>query len=418
MHLQPLKEQKSMSRYEVLDCLRGLAVLMVLLAHWSGIGSNTAATSALLHFSVTPENTNANVLSQLLNYWSAFASHFWPLSIHFASGGVLLFFLVSGFVIPMSVEKYSPLSFGIRRAFRLLPTLWVAIFFVLILNLILRKIGYANEQPFSYPQIFANMFLIHDWFWIPHIDLGFWTLVVEVKFYIAMASLVLLAGRITLPAVAGLTAFLLFLSVPFHDFPGSSDYVELLKLSGQSGYYWVFYFYRVLNNSTPYVIYMLIGTVIFLFQQNRIQAGAAFVACFTLFALFATAFLISPTGSGQIYYVSDGLKALIIFSCAIVLDRSSFLAGRLIIFAFIFKFLGKISYSLYLIHGLFGMSVIYAFWVWSGNINISILIGGASVFLITILVNRFVEEPSQAIGSKVAKLASSIPSLSLRKNDI
>ncbi|MCG9096590.1 acyltransferase family protein [Laribacter hongkongensis] len=418
MHHQPIKEQKNMNRNEVLDYLRGLAVFMVLLAHWGTMGSNPPATASLLHLSVLPSSSGQDFISKILTNWTSFASNLWPLNINFASGGVLLFFLVSGFVIPMSVEKYSPLSFGIRRAFRLLPTLWVAIFFVLALNLILRKIGYANEQPFSISQIFANMFLVHDWFWIPHIDLGFWTLVVEVKFYIAMAALVVLSGRITLPAVAGLTAFLLFITVPFHDFQGTSDYVELLKLSDQSGYSWVFYLFRVLNNSTPYVIYMLIGTVIFLFQQNRIQAGTTFVACATLFALFATAFLIGPTGSAQLYYVSDGLKALTIFSCTVIINRSRYLSGRLVIFSFIFKFLGRISYSLYLIHGLFGMSLIYALWMWSGNINISMLIGGAFVFLITTLVNRFVEEPSQSIGSKIAKSVSSSPPPSLSEDSV
>jgi len=390
-------------RNHVLDYLRGIAALMVLLVHWSGIGTNPQGQASVLHLSAAPQETSANVLGWLLSKWSALAHHVWLLDIRFASGGVLIFFLVSGFVIPLSVEKHPPLSFGLRRVFRLLPTLWIAIFLWLILNAVLQQAGYADGQQFGWREILANMFLVHDWYWFPSVDLAFWTLLIEVKFYVAMAAMIVLSGRISLGAIAAMAGFFALLAVPFFDRGGGSDYEYMLTLSGETGYWWVFYFYRVINDASPYVIYMLLGTVLFLWRYERISATQAIIAACMLFAVFATMFLVGPNGVGQTYYVEDGLRALILVSIVLAAEKAGLLNGDLWGLAKIMRGVGAISYPMYLIHSLFGMSVIFALWTWWGNVNLALLVGGGSTLLLIWAVHHWVEEPGQRLGAKLAR---------------
>jgi len=403
------EQQHMPARNYVLDYLRGVAALMVLLAHWSGIGANPKAQASVLHLSVAPQETSGNALGWLLSKWSALAHHVWLLDIRFASGGVLIFFLVSGFVIPLSVEKHTPLSFGLRRMFRLLPTLWVAIALWLILNAVLQGVGYANGQQFSWAEILANMFLIHDWYWLPSIDLAFWTLLVEVKFYIAMAAMIALAGRISLATIAAMAGFFAVLSVPFFDRGGgNSDYAYMLGLSGETGYWWVFYFYRVVNNASPYILYMLLGTILFLWRYERINTTQTIIAAGMLFAVFATTFLIGPNGVGQTYYVEDGLRALLLISMVLAAEKAGLLNGQLWGLARFLRGAGAISYPMYLIHSLFGMSVIFSLWTWWGNINLALVTGGSSTLLLIWAVHRWIEVPGQRLGAKLAGSAHRI----------
>lgn len=387
-------------RETVLDCLRGVAALMVLLVHWGTTGVDPKVETGRLFMSVEPAQTHDNLIGRALDVWDCFTGSIWPLNIQFASGGVLLFFLISGYVIPISVERYSTTSFAIRRTLRLLPTLWAAIAIWLGLNALLQVIGYARGQPFSWQQIIANGFLVHDWLWYPNIDAAFWTLLIEAKFYVLMAVLASFGRRISLGQLACAVGMLAILSVPFFDRPGNSDYEALLKQSNDTGLWWVFFFYRVLNTDAPYIVYMMIGTVIFMWTRGRLLLGQAAVVVGALFAVFATLFLIGPTGFGQLGYVDSGLKALALFVGILALDRAGVLA-RLPWLMLPLRFVGTISYPLYLTHGLIGMSVILAVYTATGSLTLGLACGAGLVFPLAWAINRFVELPGQALGKKI-----------------
>ena len=390
-------------RYIILDHIRGLAVLMVLLFHWSKIFVDPASVANLLHFSRILENTDFGLLSKVSTFILSTSTSYWVFGVRFDSGGVLLFFLVSGFVIPMSLEKGGVVHFALRRVFRLLPTLWTVIFLNLLLYLLLFDIGYITVREYSFFHVIANMFLINDWFWFPSIDIGFWTLLVEVKFYFLIGCLYILTGKTNLLSVGGLATFLFLLSLPFQDFAGVSDYDYLLNFSAQSGYDWVFYFYRVLNDASPFIIYMLIGTVIFLYYQKRVTLGAAIICCAVLYVFFATSFLISPNGTYQIYYVSDGFKILVFFVLMLAVASYECTSGRFYFLSIFLKYFGNISYSLYLVHSFFGMSIIYCIWMLFGSVDLAFVLGSFLVITITIFVNKFIEKPSISAGIWVCK---------------
>ena len=68
----------------------------------------------------------------------------------------------------------------VKRFFRIIPTYWFAIFFSVVLFWIFN----FSYKSFSIEQILANMFMLQGFFHINHVDGVFWTILIEVKFYI------------------------------------------------------------------------------------------------------------------------------------------------------------------------------------------------------------------------------------------
>lgn len=390
-------------RTSFLDYLRGIAATMVLLAHWSKIGVFSHEAKDLLRTDLNPLSGQFNFLSAFLDKLSIVTSKLWIIDINFASGGVLLFFLVSGYVIPLSAEKYSTASFAIRRFFRIIPTLWLCMFLWLVLFIFLIKMGYASRIPYSKMDFLSNMFLVHDWLWRPHVDLSFWTLVIELKFYILVACVVILFKEISLKSIAAATGFLSIIAIPFFDRQDASDYSFLFNLSNESGYWWVFYFFRVLNDGSPFIIYMMIGSIFYLCAERRVTISQAVVSCIALFSIFSLSFLLKPNGIHQLYYVEDAARALILFVIFQYLSKVKFFNFRFKTLKKILSFLGDISYPLYLFHGMFGMTLIYSIWEFTGMLGLSIAVGFFIIFPLCYLVHKFVEVPFQRIGSTISK---------------
>lgn len=128
--------------------------------------------------------------------------------------GVVLFFLVSGFVIPMTAKRgFKPKSFLIRRLFRIYP-LVVATFFIVALT------AYSGLFPaFDYihaATLFdwtANILLVQDYTGALPIWGVTWTLSLEVAWYTLFAlSLVVLGPRfddwLSILAPVGLVALI------------------------------------------------------------------------------------------------------------------------------------------------------------------------------------------------------------------
>jgi peptidoglycan/LPS O-acetylase OafA/YrhL len=103
--------------------------------------------------------------------------------------GVMLFFLCSGFIIPVSVERQGSLrAFWIRRFFRLYPLYWAALAVSL-------AFGYATGWH-GYPEDFlrtpvactaANMTMLQVFFGCSHLMGPAWTLMFELLFYLLVS---------------------------------------------------------------------------------------------------------------------------------------------------------------------------------------------------------------------------------------
>ncbi len=115
-------------------------------------------------------------------------------SMSFPQGhyGVNLFFIISGFVIFMTLEKTRrPMDFVVSRFSRLFPAYWVA---VALTFAITSTFGLAGKEV-SALQALGNLMMVNAFFHIPHVDGVYWTLEVEMLFYAGML-LVYSTGRL------------------------------------------------------------------------------------------------------------------------------------------------------------------------------------------------------------------------------
>jgi peptidoglycan/LPS O-acetylase OafA/YrhL len=114
--------------------------------------------------------------------------------------GVAIFFVLSGFVIAHSLYyKDVTLSvagrFMLRRSLRLDPPYWAVIVLTIGFGLLSARFVPGKQPPVvAAPQILAHVFYLQDILRYPAINTVFWTLCLELQFYL-MYVLLLLAGR-------------------------------------------------------------------------------------------------------------------------------------------------------------------------------------------------------------------------------
>lgn len=101
--------------------------------------------------------------------------------------GVEIFFLVSGFVICMSAWGRGVGDFAVSRISRLFPAYWAAVAFtslVLFLSPEVRAVGRFSD-------VMVNLSMLQGGVGVANIDDAYWTLFVELKFYVLFAIVVM-----------------------------------------------------------------------------------------------------------------------------------------------------------------------------------------------------------------------------------
>jgi len=154
---------KTQTRLVELDALRGIAALLVMLFHFTSRYDQLYGHITLPLFSVP---------------WGHF--------------GVNLFFMISGFVIFMTLHRVrQPHDFVVSRFSRLFPAYWVAV----LLTFLLTQAFALPHKIVGIDTAAMNLFMLHGLLKIPHVDGVYWTLEIELIFY-GMALLLYLSGLI------------------------------------------------------------------------------------------------------------------------------------------------------------------------------------------------------------------------------
>ncbi|WP_068072784.1 acyltransferase family protein [Novosphingobium lentum] len=157
MSAEPDRPQPAANRLVSVDAIRGIAALSVVMGH---------SLEEAIRLLPGSSAVRAGVSAVVVEY------------CNFGRIGVVAFFLVSGYVIPFSFSHRNPLrSFVIARFFRLYPAYWVSIAGAILIALIL---GSQRPPP---AMIAANITMIQAVLHQPNLIGVYWTLFYELVFY-------------------------------------------------------------------------------------------------------------------------------------------------------------------------------------------------------------------------------------------
>lgn len=284
--------------------------------------------------------------------------------------GVVIFFLVSGYIITHVLQKEATFEFYLKRIFRIYP-LYI---FAVIAEMLVQYYNGAGVPPLTI--LIPRLLLIGDFFNTPLSLAGVeWTLRIEMMFYVFM-GLVKKAGIINKGNV--LTVLLLVVSFfisSINPFPVANDF--------HNAYF------------TLYTPFLFIGVVVYLVEHklvNRVIALASIVIMFYLHLSLIEK--INPFW-GQYNYAFTGV---IIFLVS-WLFRDKFVESKAC------NLLSEMTYAVYLFHN----------WIWYTlslvvsklqipyiNSNIQIL---TLLFIVCYFAHKTVERKGVLIGKTLLRKA-------------
>jgi peptidoglycan/LPS O-acetylase OafA/YrhL len=291
-------------RVVFLDVIRGLAALCVLFQH------------------TMEEVTRFSKADSPFLFWS----FRW---FNFGRVGVAAFFLVSGFVIPYSLEGANSLkTFWVSRFFRLYPLFWFSILVVLVFHLCGNDEMMMEYLPIWKKTLLVNITMLEEFLHVPHAIELYWTLTLELVFYVIFSALFAVGvNKKTLEfgwlAIGGMLLIAAAGAVLHHKLPVSQ--VGLLTLA-------------------------FLGTAAFRYYGGQIsqrQLGFLAIGGAIVFAIAFRLGFRSPlmTNEDEWSWVSmfTSYAGGAVLFAAIFLFRGSE-------FPFPLRWLGMISYSVYLLH--------------------------------------------------------------------
>ncbi|NNH54081.1 acyltransferase [Promicromonospora citrea] len=150
-----------------------------------GLRFGAAAAVLLYHFTAT---------STVTSYWGTVPERAFPVLnevTRYGWLGVELFFMISGFVILLSADGRGVSGFVASRVGRLFPAYWACI----VLTVALQRVWSGGRQTTLFETL-VNLTMVQDLFEVTGVQVVFWTLLVELKFYL-LVLVVLALGPFT-----------------------------------------------------------------------------------------------------------------------------------------------------------------------------------------------------------------------------
>jgi len=347
--------------------LRGVAALLIVITHYFGVFYGAQGVVAGL--TASPE------LHLQAAPWVAYMD-FPVLKGPF---GVAVFFLISGFVIPFSLQKNRAGAFLTARAWRIYPT-YIVCLGIGLLCVAASSRYWGVAHAFDLHHVLLNALLLHNLAAAPTLDAINWTLAVEIKFYLLAAlcwrgmvrSRPLLLGAIAL-AVIGLNVALPLLP----DHPAWRVWPQALALD--------------LN----FVLFMLIGVLFHQHYQGLLSTRALAVGAPLLLAAFGAAWGLSVRQAelpiiGKYYAYALGVFALCYAA------RGHFRRNAVL------DFLADISYPLYAVHALVGYTLIKILMDRGLSFGPAVTLTLALVLALSWVLHRTVETTASAVGKRWA----------------
>lgn len=313
------------TRLTELDALRGIGALCVLIFHYSTRFHELFPQAAHVPFSFPGGNYR-----------------------------VLLFFTISGFAIFFTLDRIGSVAdFVVNRFARLYPAYLVA----MLLTLSIEYLAHATQLLIGPVAILANFTMLQGFAFLPEVDGAYWTLTVEIAFYVCMIALWKGAGLRRLELMLALWLAVRWLYWLWPDMP--ERVIMLLVLR--------------------YVPFFVIGML-----SYRIWAGQRSWRQQAPYAALALA----SVATMEVWDITIVACLLLATFAALIAGRLSLLRLRPLIW------LGGISYSFYLIHQHVGFVIMLEI----ARLGYSPWIGFFAAFAVALTlgtaINHVVEKPA------------------------
>ncbi len=312
-------------RLAELDALRGIAALVVVIYHFSTRFHEMFPAAAHVPFALT-----------------------------LGHDAVLLFFAISGFVIAFSLSTATSVAdFAVKRFARLYPAYWGA----MAITLLVEYLGGIAALQVSPAAALANLSMLQGFAFLPQVDGVYWTLSVELAFYVCMAALWTMG---LMPRIERVVLPWLALSIVGMLWPPMPSRLSMLLVA----------------DHIPFFLIGILSCRVWMGARRWAQQAPLFVA------LLATVWL------------TDGVAALgtALFLVALF---AALAAGQLrLLRAPPLLWLGGISYALYLSHHNSGFIIMLTaqaagFGPWSAA-----ALALAAAFAMAILLHHVIEQPA------------------------
>ena len=331
--------EKEKNRIREIDALRGIAAFAVL----------------LFHFTMFREQAK--------------------LGFNVGCMGVDMFFIISGFVILMTIEKMITWQeFAVSRFSRLFPAYWVCVTITALAILFYSM--YSADQHMAdnlLGKYLINLSMLQYYFNVADIDEPYWTLIIELVFYSFMLLLFITKNikRIEIISVVVLCFALLY------------------SLPAIRANYVMYKVYRAI----PLITYFPLFFSGILFYKMKVEEKTIYrvllvIACFAVQLMLYSSYYLREFVSSREYLAV--LSIIYAVFTLFLFGKLSFIVNR------VTMWLGNISYSLYLIHQFISTKIVIPELMKRGvNFWIASLIAMIVIMILATLINIYVENPAR-----------------------
>ena len=366
-----------MNRNIALDFLRLIAAYLVLVGHY--VWGGTFGTDGVIKYWASHNEVLPLLDSERQQAWKIDAFLMQDLNTAFAIVGVALFFVISGWLVPSMLVRYSRRDFILNRLFRIFPMLIFAVFVAAFIQYF-----YGERSTLDLFNVISTATLSANLLNFPTSLPVVWTLIIEFKLYILLAII----GPLNHKKLFGLIGLILFISISYTFIHNSG----ILQNNKQ-----VINFFSVLLHDFSYMLFMFIGSILWMLNEEKSDLSKKKMnIVFVILVLFFFNFnhyLINVYGEINFYQdfkPTTQAIVLFIFILAIRATKLGFYDGA---FGKYIESLSTVTYSLYLLHVSVGFFLLSELRHMINNQYILLLFITLIVTLLSSLTYRFIEVP-------------------------